>query len=250
MSGTGPLRWLFHSVVGAIGALAVTMAAGLGGSPAEAVTRTCNAEYFIGAGIPGGVQIRREFSVEGTASNPNAARRVARAFLEGCVLQHWQQRAADERPQICRYSEFNRYPFDAFEAEITELICAANPGHPDLDISVWLEIRGNTGCIPHNRYRIVLASDYRVACPDEFAYRGVVPLGPPLPDTRLPGNDLRQIDLPEPDWRLCSRACEDEPECRAWTYREPTPTHVPLCLLKRAAGVHVTDTCCASGIKD
>lgn len=49
--------------------------------------------------------------------------------------------------------------------------------------------------------------------PDRLPAATLAPLGPPLPDTRLPGNDLRQIDLPEPDWRLCARACEDEPEC-------------------------------------
>ncbi len=70
-----------------------------------------------------------------------------------------------------------------------------------------------------------------------------------LPMIRLPGNDLRLIEMGSPNWMLCRQACTDEPACGAWTYRAPNAHSGPLCLLKRRAGMRIPDPCCQSGIK-
>jgi hypothetical protein len=180
------------------------------------------------------------------ASFPNEARPEARAQWEACLLDPWAARASDGRPASCPLSRAEDYPFTSLEADITDLACQADPGHPGLEITVWADISGDTGCSPHNLWRIVLATNCPVARADE-AGRGNILL---LPDTRPPGNDIRTTDLPQPDWRPCASACEAEPECRAWTFREPTASHVPFCLLKRAAGTRVEDTCLTSGLME
>ena len=71
----------------------------------------------------------------------------------------------------------------------------------------------------------------------------------PLPNTRLPGNDLYLIELDAPNWMLCRQACTEDERCGAWTYRKPNAGSGPICLIKSRAGLPVPDTCCRSGVK-
>lgn len=71
----------------------------------------------------------------------------------------------------------------------------------------------------------------------------------PLPNVRLPGNDLYLVELSAPNWLLCRQGCTDDPRCGAWTYRGPTAAFGPVCLIKSRAGVPIPDPCCRSGIK-
>jgi hypothetical protein len=71
-----------------------------------------------------------------------------------------------------------------------------------------------------------------------------------LPHTRLPGNDLRLIEMSSPNWMLCRQACTDDERCRAFTYRAPNANSGPLCLLKSRGGIQIPGTCCQSGIKN
>ncbi|TYB81242.1 PAN domain-containing protein [Maritimibacter fusiformis] len=71
----------------------------------------------------------------------------------------------------------------------------------------------------------------------------------PLPNVRLPGNDLYLIELDAPNWLLCRQACTEDDRCGAWTYRQPSAGSGPICLIKSRAGVPFPDTCCRSGVK-
>jgi hypothetical protein len=71
-----------------------------------------------------------------------------------------------------------------------------------------------------------------------------------LPHTRLPGNDLRLIEMSSPNWMLCRQACTDDERCGAFTYRAPNANSGPLCLLKSRGGIQIPGTCCQSGIKN
>jgi hypothetical protein len=70
-----------------------------------------------------------------------------------------------------------------------------------------------------------------------------------LPFIRLPGNDLRLIEMSSPNWMLCRQACTDDERCKAYTYRAPNANSGPICLLKSGVGMQIPGTCCQSGIK-
>jgi hypothetical protein len=70
-----------------------------------------------------------------------------------------------------------------------------------------------------------------------------------LPSIRLPGNDLRLIEMSSPNWMLCRQACTDDESCRAFTYRAPNANSGPICLLKSGVGMQIPGTCCQSGVK-
>ena len=73
----------------------------------------------------------------------------------------------------------------------------------------------------------------------------------PMFNTDLFGSDLREIiyDRPGMDWKSCKAACDDERQCRAWTYVVPGRTEHGECFLKEAAPEPSESECCVSGIK-
>jgi hypothetical protein len=156
------------------------------------------------------------------------------------------------------------YPFRGLIDGITGLICAANPGHARLAVDIEVHVSGDTGCIPPpNRWAIEVRRGWTIHCPVRSTTTQPLPelervtppprvieprpeLGLPyidLPNTRLPGNDLYPTSAAS--WQACREACSADAACRAWTYRAPEA----VCLLKRAAGARVPDSCCHSGIK-
>lgn len=74
---------------------------------------------------------------------------------------------------------------------------------------------------------------------------------PPMFNTDLLGSDLREIiyDRPGMDWKSCKAACDDERQCRAWTYVIPGRTEHGECFLKEAVPEPSESECCVSGIK-
>ncbi|MHA6323785.1 PAN domain-containing protein [Roseivivax sp. CAU 1753] len=231
---------------------------------AAEVTRWCQATYDVGPGFSGGTWVQRAFSVSGThPTNPNRARRNASRRLDICVREHWNLRDSGVRPLSCR-DGFADYPFTAFEEEVSALICNANPGHLTLDISISVGRSGNTGCTgEENLWTWEFVSDYRVRCPvgDRLGAQAesatpparIVPPAtlaqPPLPNTRIPGNDLSVFPVGDGGWRACMQACEDDDDCRAWTFRDMLRGSANVCLLKEAVSARISDPCCQSGIK-
>lgn len=73
----------------------------------------------------------------------------------------------------------------------------------------------------------------------------------PMFNTDLFGSDLREIiyDRPGMDWKSCKAACDDERQCRAWTYVVPGRTEHGECFLKEAVPEPSESECCVSGIK-
>ena len=212
-------------------------------------TRTCFAEYQFGP--QGGVYSTRAFSVMATRAGPNRARRAARAYIDTCISDHWQIRMTDIRPRSCSLGGFRDYPFTSLHDEITAIACAANPGKVFLDLGVFVTFSGHKGCLrDNNDWNRSLASNYRVICPGVTLPSGTASQAvPAFPDTRLPGADFRMFRPEAEDWRLCARACNDDSQCRAWTYRAPTESRGPVCLLKNRMTVRVPDACCQSGVK-
>ena len=175
------------------------------------------------------------------------------------------------------------YPFDHLGQDLTAALCAANPDVTSLTISVELRISGETGCggdpVPiANNVRIncsgpigdggasevfdddqpAIGDDGSWECVGDDCEGGAAPADAPpavatyrpLPFIRLPGNDLRLIEMSAPNWLLCRQACTEDARCGAWTYRSPTAESGPVCLLKSRAGVIIPDPCCRSGVKN
>ena len=262
-------------------------------------TRSCAATLLINPSDLLRIQARIRFRGQITVprySMVNEAREAAHDYIFRCFSEHWRNRDAPEPPVICTeymamYPEtafMPDYPFSRLSDDIAKAACDANPGALGLTVTVELQVRGDTGCVPPRLADLptpmdarIYASDLRVSCTElpgegggfersdepigdggrfepSGSDDGAAPPPPPpppsasytlLPAIRLPGNDLRLIELPAPNWMLCRQACTDEADCGAWTYRAPNGRSGPICLLKRRAGMRVPDLCCRSGIK-
>ena len=66
-----------------------------------------------------------------------------------------------------------------------------------------------------------------------------------------PGSDLRHgFALPQADPGLCRQACDEDSQCRAYTYVKPgVQAGSAVCWLKHAVPPAVANDCCVSGIK-
>jgi hypothetical protein len=64
------------------------------------------------------------------------------------------------------------------------------------------------------------------------------------------GGDYRHFELsPDPTGRSCQRACEGEPQCRAWTYVRPGYIGpAAVCYLKNRVTRPRHKPCCLSGV--
>ena len=65
------------------------------------------------------------------------------------------------------------------------------------------------------------------------------------------GMDYRSFDLPTPDPKLCSSACEAEAQCKAYTFVRPgVQGPQARCWLKTTVPSPAKSTCCISGVKN
>ncbi len=120
---------------------------------AFAETRSCNGALKLTPQNATMTYLRYDFSVGKTVHLPheyNPARRDSRARMLSCVRSHWANPDMETRPDDClgiRDYHVRDYPFDSLDREVTEALCAANPGVETIVISVDLTITGNTGCV-------------------------------------------------------------------------------------------------------
>jgi len=65
------------------------------------------------------------------------------------------------------------------------------------------------------------------------------------------GGDFRHIIPAKDDPALCQRACQDDTQCKAWTYVKPNTVQGanPNCWLKSGIPAAVHNGCCVSGLK-
>lgn len=64
------------------------------------------------------------------------------------------------------------------------------------------------------------------------------------------GMDYKNFDLAAANPQLCETACENEGQCRAWTYVKPgLQGPAPRCWLKSGVPAAVVNNCCVSGVK-
>lgn len=69
-------------------------------------------------------------------------------------------------------------------------------------------------------------------------------------DTNRRGQDYRDFRMVEPLPGLCRQRCNEEPQCRAWTFVKPgLQGPMARCWLKSAIPQKTRDTCCVSGVK-
>ncbi len=240
-------------------------------------TRSCRATVIVDPVEHSAPQYATSFSVHATVAYltlVNQARRWARQWAVECIQAHWADRDAPQPPSACRRIQaawpdipvFPGYPFTRMSADLGKAICDRNPDKLAVVADVKLQIRGDTGCIrgggtgvdPHEEH--LIADDFRFACPGRIGegggFENVEP--PPtatepgfnvMPNTRLPGNDLGVLDVSDGDWRACMAACAANGACQAWTYRNRFQGVSSVCLLKRAAGPVIADSCCRSGVR-
>ncbi len=71
-------------------------------------------------------------------------------------------------------------------------------------------------------------------------------------NTDRPGADYRKIDLPKADAELCRSACQQDAQCRAWTYVKPNTIRgpKPVCYLKNPVPQPIPHPHCVSGVKE
>jgi PAN domain len=211
--------------------------------PATAdIRRSCNATLHInGPANDLDYPFRIYVSVANTLY-ANQARRRSRDAIISCVQGHWNMRLSNGRPHWC--SPEDGYPFQSFNEEMTDAICAANPGRQSFLVDVSVAISGDTGCVPNNQWApISIARDYRVYC-----------WIPPAPEVRegwnLPRQDYRWWEMARNEtWQDCAKTCADESRCQAWTYKHPTGGDPPLCFLKDGVPGWSRDGRFVSGIK-
>lgn len=68
--------------------------------------------------------------------------------------------------------------------------------------------------------------------------------------TDRPGNDLRAFELTAPLPDQCEQACNEDPQCLAWTFAWPGKRAGRAhCSLKSAASEKKADNCCISGLR-
>ena len=68
-------------------------------------------------------------------------------------------------------------------------------------------------------------------------------------NTARPGSSYRHFELSEADPALCKKACEEESQCKAWTYVKPGFQGAnPVCWLKDTAPTAHQNICCVSGV--
>jgi hypothetical protein len=66
-----------------------------------------------------------------------------------------------------------------------------------------------------------------------------------------PGGDYQDFDLSSPNIELCRKSCEDDPNCKAFTYAKPGSQGAKArCWLKNIVPQPMTSTCCTSGVKE
>jgi PAN domain len=179
------------------------------------------------------------------------------------VQTHWDARDADAVPYACQSHgslEFREYPFVNPGKRLRDDLFAARPNEIRQDVDLVLFIEGERGCVVDGgninpATRVDIANGYRVNCPaPEGSSWECVGEGchPPLPGIRLPGNDIEVRQTPGEGWDHCQQRCNDNTDCRAWTWRRAStsgPGSPETCLLKSQAGTQIHDSCCESGIK-
>jgi len=218
--------------------------AGLAPGPATAdISRSCNATLNIST--DGGTSVNRAFTIPVTVSSrvyANRARERSRDAIISCVQEHWKMRMSDGRPHWCNGG--GNYPFQGFNEDMTDAICAANPGRQSFLVDVSVTITGNTGCVPNNNWAAIrIADDYRVYC-------WIAPQPEVRSGWNLPGRDYRWFWMEAGDRaRDCEKTCADERRCEAWTYKHPTGGDPPMCFLKDSVPGWRQDNRFVSGIK-
>jgi len=85
----------------------------------------------------------------------------------------------------------------------------------------------------------------RIAAAQEAARRSMEK------DTDRPGKDIRGFDLPVNDPAACQRECQNNRQCKAWTFVKPNTVQGPRprCWLKHTIPPPRRNACCVSGIK-
>jgi len=70
-------------------------------------------------------------------------------------------------------------------------------------------------------------------------------------NTDRPGLDYQNLDLSKDDPKTCQAVCENDPQCKAWTYVKPNTIQgpQPCCWLKHTIPPPQQNTCCVSGTK-
>lgn len=185
---------------------------------------------------------------EAQALGPNTARRHAYDKIQTCVTDHWNSLSPDW-PVSCRpVNGVHDYPFPRLERDIPAAVCAANPGHPSIRVSIRLQVSGRIGCENPsgvNDWGIrELSSNFTVTC--NTTRPAVIPHSK---NTNRPGMDYRNLRIDSGKWRTCYKECASDDRCHAWTFVKPGIQGARArCWLKNGVPPARPDSCCVSGV--
>lgn len=210
--------------------------------PAAAeISRSCIGTLSI---YSSGNDLSYDFTIPVTVSSrayANRARERSREAIISCVQEHWAMRMTDSRPHWC--NEGGNYPFQSFSQDMTDAICAANPGQQSIVVGVRLRVNGRTGCF---RERYVsdwgvfdIADDYRIYCS--------IPRNQVFQNTDMPGGDYTNFTPDTANHEECRKACNQQDRCQAWTYVRPRDGRPARCWLKDRVPERRPGNCCVSG---
>lgn len=120
-------------------------------APLAAETRHCNAKLVFTPQNSTQTWVSFDYSVFKTVDGVryNGARAAASDRIIACTRAHWEGRDSDTRPEVCTNGggfEFRGYPFENLMQDVTDELCAANPGVDVMRVTVEYEISGQKRC--------------------------------------------------------------------------------------------------------
>ena len=220
-----------------IAVLFILMVSVLVNATAYAVERGCQARLYVKKGDT--ELLLDRFSARGTRSHPNDARRAARAKLIDCAREAKIIRHQHRKPDHCTERwNVHGYEIDSLKVSIETVACSISAFQKGT-LDIRLATSGDKRC----------GSDQSIMNYD---------ITQSICGTRLvwesgfdrPGNNYKNFPLSQINPGQCQQACNDDRQCRAWTYVKPNlQGREPHCWLKSSASTKQPAGCCVSGLK-
>jgi hypothetical protein len=219
--------------------------------PASAVERGCKANIYIAK--DGSTSWLDSFSATGTAVTANNAREEARARAIACVRAARDIRAEHREPDQCQPSaSVDLFDLASMKVAIEESVCRHRRTNPGGTYQVRVQVFGDKGCSADE-----LITGYTVT------FSMCEKVGAWEVQTDRPGSDYRNFDYDGVDPGRCQSECEEDPQCKAWTFvgwipnrpnykgaqSERDPITRSHCWLKNAIPGQQWCNSCISGVK-
>lgn len=221
------------------------------GQPTAAVERGCKARIYVEKDDVS--FILDEFSATATAVTANNARENARALALQCARAVRDIREEHREPEQCQPgASVDRFDLASLKVAIEEHACRDRRTRPGGTYQVSFQSWGDTGCSGNEAltsYTVTFSMCDKVGAWEVQTDRA--------------GSDYRDFDYAGVDPRRCQAECDQDAQCRAWTfvgwipnrpnYRGAQGENPPItrsrCWLKSAVPGQQWCNSCISGVK-